>query len=84
MGGRDNGHYNTLIKYNNSVYLYDDSLIDKIENFKFSKYKEKYDLLMFIQIEEWKNLILLMKNFQLKNQFHKNHFFPKNFSFIFC
>lgn len=49
LGSRLSGHYNTLIKYNDCFYLYNDAMIEKLENFEYSQFNENYELLLYIR-----------------------------------
>lgn len=55
LGSRDEGHYIVICKYNNDFYMYNDAIVEKIENFRFENFNQNYDLIMYIKQTESMN-----------------------------
>ena len=49
IGGRESGHYQVIVKNQNDFYLYNDALVTKLDNFHYSDFKEKYELIMYVR-----------------------------------
>ena len=50
IGSRTSGQYKLLVNDGNDYYIYDDALINRIEDFNYSNFDENYELLMYEKV----------------------------------